>query len=166
MPTNGGTAGPASLRAHGMSRPDLRLQRTTLLVADLERSLRLYRDVLGFEVAFSKESAADSYSYDVFTIPRGSPIRFCVLGLPEQPGCLGLTEVEGLEPAAERPRRSGLVIHVPDLDAALSGADALGLHRYAEDRLLTHDGREGREVGVVDADGNLVVLYHIGRAAP
>ena len=27
--------------------------------------------------------------------------------------------------------------------------------------LVTNDGREGREVGIVDPDGNLVVIYHI-----
>ena len=30
-----------------------------------------------------------------------------------------------------------------------------------ESVLETHDGRSGREVGIVDVDGNLVVIYHI-----
>jgi hypothetical protein len=32
---------------------------------------------------------------------------------------------------------------------------------YEEEELHTHDGRVGREVGIVDFDGNLTVIYKI-----
>jgi len=35
---------------------------------------------------------------------------------------------------------------------------------YPEDKLITKDGREGREIGIVDFDGNLVVIYLITKA--
>ena len=43
-------------------------------------------------------------------------------------------------------------------------ATEAGCHVYREDKLVTHDGRVGREVGFVDYDGNLTVIYHIPEA--
>ena len=45
---------------------------------------------------------------------------------------------------------------------AVAAAGALpGVHLFAERALHTHDGRVGREVGLIDADGHAVVLYHL-----
>ena len=43
----------------------------------------------------------------------------------------------------------------------VTGAAALGLTVYPEERLETNDGRIGREIGIVDFDDNLVVIYTI-----
>ena len=40
-------------------------------------------------------------------------------------------------------------------------ARALGLTVYDEQVLRTNDGRVGREIGIVDFDDNLVVIYKI-----
>ena len=47
----------------------------------------------------------------------------------------------------------------------MGGARALGLPVYAEEVLHTNDGRVGREIGIVDADDNLVVVYKIAGVA-
>jgi hypothetical protein len=41
------------------------VKRPTLLVADLERSLTVYRDVLGFEAGAVVDASPDSFSYPV-----------------------------------------------------------------------------------------------------
>ena len=46
-------------------------------------------------------------------------------------------------------------------DAVMAGARTLGLRVYDEEVLHTKDGRTGREVGIVDFDDNLVVIYKI-----
>ena len=148
-----------------MTKPRVRLQRPTVLVSDLGRALTFYRDVLGFEVVFTKDSDAASYSYDVFEIPRSSSLRFCVLGTAEQRNCLALSEVGGLAPITGTPRRSAIVLECADFDGVVEGARDLGLHVYPEDTLITKDGREGREIGIVDFDGNLVAVYLITKAA-
>ena len=147
-------------------KPRIRVQRTTFLVADLQRALTFYRDVLGFEVVFTKDSDAASYSYDVFDIPREAPLRFCVLGTAEQANVLALSEVPGLAPITDMPRRSAIVIECRDFDQVVYGARALGLTVYPEEQLLTKDGREGREIGIVDFDGNLIAAFLITKAAP
>lgn len=141
---------------------ELRFQRANFLVSDLDRALTFYRDALGFEVAFVKDSPADSYSYDVFEIPRERAMRFAVLSTATQPRVMALTEIGALE-APVLPRRSAIVLETPDIDRAVERARDAGLMVYEEDQLVTQDGREGREVGVLDPDGNLVVLYHITR---
>lgn len=139
----------------------IRFQRANFVVSDLDRSLEFYRDVLGFEVAFVKESDDASYSYPVFEIDRDAAIRFAVLSAPGQPRVMALTEVSRpLEPVPY-PRRAAIVLEVGDVDAVVGRARAAGCHVYAEGELLTHDGRRGREVGLVDYDGNLTVIYRI-----
>ena len=138
-----------------------RFQRGNFVVRDIERSLAFYRDVLGLEVAFIKDSPADSYSYDVFEIDRSLKLRFAVLSAPGQPRVLALTEVPAELASVPAPRRSAIVIEVGDVDAVVLGAKAAGCHVYDEDELVTHDGRVGREVGIVDYDDNLTVIYSI-----
>lgn len=141
----------------------LRLQRPNLVVADLERSLRFYRDILGFSVEFTKDSEPDSYSYPVFEIPQAAKLRFCVLTAnADQPRSLALTEITGIELApVPLPRRNALVLHIAAIDRVLEAARAEGLTVYREECLETNDGRIGREIGIVDHDGHLVVIYTI-----
>ncbi|MBC6402450.1 MAG: VOC family protein [Hyphomonadaceae bacterium] len=149
-----------------MSKSGPRFQRANHVVADIGRALTFYRDLLGFDVAFIKDSAPDSYSHEVFDIDRNKPVRFAVLTTPEQTNVMALTEVPGLEPIAGMPRRSAIVLETPEIDTIVAGSRALGLTVYPEDHLVTKDGREGREVGIVDFDGNLVVIYLITQAMP
>jgi len=142
-----------------------RFQRANYVVSDLDRALTLYRDILGLNIEFMHESEPDSYSYPVFEIDPSARLRFCVLNTATQPRVLALTEVTGiqLEPTP-MPRRSAIVLDVPDIDAVLSGCADAGFHVYPEEQLVTHDGRVGREIGIVDDDGNLVVIYRIESA--
>ena len=143
----------------------LRLQRPNYVVADIERSLKLYRDVLGFEVAFSQGHNPDSYSFAIFDIPSDAKIGFCVLSTRDQPRVMALTEIGGVAlPARLGPRRAAIVLDVASVDTVMAGARALGLEVFDEFKLITNDGREGREVGIVDFDDNLVMIYNIPEA--
>ncbi len=141
----------------------LRLQRPTLLVSDLDRSLRFYRDILGFTVEFTKTDDADSYAYPVFEIPQQAKVRFCVLSAnADQPRSLALTEVRGVElPRPSMPRSHALVFYIETIDEVVAAASEEGLDIYPEKRLETNDGRFGREIGIVDHDGHLIVIYRI-----
>jgi len=148
-----------------MTKPRIRFQRANTLVADIERALTFYRDALGFEVAFIKDSPLDSYSYDVFGIDKSAAMRFCVLKTQDQPNVMALTEVPGLVPIEGLPRRAGIVLEARDIDDAIAASQKLGLTVHREDHLVTKDGREGVEYGIEDFDGNVVVLYRIDKAA-
>jgi len=143
----------------------MRFQRANFVVSNLEESYHFYRDVLGFEVTFEKVSEPDSYSYDVFSIDKKHKLRFAILSSDTQPRVMALTEVAEPELApTPTPIRSAIVLDIEDIDGVVAGAKKLGLTVYYEDLLVTHDGREGREVGILDRDGNLVVIYHLSEA--
>jgi catechol 2,3-dioxygenase-like lactoylglutathione lyase family enzyme len=131
-----------------------RFQRSNLVVADIDRALTFYAGVLGFEEVFRKPHNPESYSLTVMEIPTEAAIGFSV------PRVLALTEIAGvkLEQVA-LPRRSALVVECSHPDEVVRGARSLGLKVYPEEVLETFDGRIGREIGIVDFDENLVVIY-------
>jgi len=143
----------------------VRFQRANFVVADLDRALTFYQGVLGFEVEYRLDNNPDSYSRPVFDIPEEGVLGFVTLNLPDQRRVMALTEITGcmLEPTPH-PRRSAIVLEAPDPDAVISGARNLGLTVYEEEVLKTQDGRMGREIGIVDFDDNLIVIYNIPAA--
>ena len=145
----------------------VRFQRANFLVRNLETAYRFYCGVLGMSLTFEKDSEPDSYSYPVFGIDPAHVMRFAILSTPSQPRVMALTEVQddnlGQNPT---PRRAAIVLDIADIDREVEASRDLGLTVYHEDLLVTHDGREGREVGILDADGNLVVIYHLPDAQP
>lgn len=143
-------------------RATLRFQRGNFVVSDLDRALTFYRDVLGFSVAYRNGHNPESYSIPVFNIPEGAELGFCTLSTRDQVRVMALTEIRGVPlPPVPPPRRSAIVLDIDDPDAIVQGAKALGLSVYHEQRLETNDGRVGREIGIVDFDDNLIVIYKI-----
>ena len=155
-------------RTGGMAvsyKPQVRFQRANFVVKDIDRALTFYRDVLGFSEEFRLPHNPESYSIEVFEIPGDATIGFSVLSAPDQPRVMALTQVSNPDPTpVPHPRRSAIVLDCADPDAVVAGAVALGLKVYDEEVLKTHDGRTGREIGIVDFDDNLVVIYLIPEA--
>ncbi len=145
-----------------MSGAAVRFQRANFVVKSIQQSLRLYRDVLGFEVAFTQGHNPASYSFPVFEIPAQAQLGFCVLSTATQERVMALTEIADVQLApVPHPRRSAIVLETADPERIMAEARALGLHVYEEGKLVTKDGREGREIGIVDFDDNLIVIYKI-----
>jgi catechol 2,3-dioxygenase-like lactoylglutathione lyase family enzyme len=140
----------------------VRFKRAALIVGDLDRSLALYRDLLGFHLQSIKQSAADSYSYEIFGIDPAATLRMAALDGPAgQERTLALIEVRPAPPRLERPS-AATVIEVADIEAVLEGLAGLPEVTVLPERALhTHDGRVGREVGVIDADGHAAVIFHV-----
>ena len=140
----------------------MRFQRTNYLVSDVNRALLFYRDILGMTLDFMKQSEDDSYSYEVFDINKGKPIEFAILSYKNQPRVMALT-ILGEDNLGKNPlpRRSAICIEVDDVDDVLNKCREHGFHCFKKEHLVTHDGREGREVGILDDDGNLTLIYKI-----
>ena len=105
------------------------VKRPNLLVADIERSLTIYRDILGFEGAPVSESSLDSYSYPVFNIPRKGRIRYTYLGEPGEDRVFGLTEIKNVDlpRPLDRPYMSTVVIGVTSLADKMEQLAEMGL---------------------------------------
>ena len=107
----------------------VRVQRTNLVVADLERAYRVYRDILGFKLDFTLGHRPESYSFVVFQIPREATTGFAALSSKDQVRSLALTEIKGVElPEPNLPSSHALVLEVDDIDGVLEAARAEGLH--------------------------------------
>ena len=136
-------------------------KRITLVVADIERSLKIYRDILGFTLNSLEPSDEDSYSYPVFNIPEEAKITFATLDGPEQNRTLGLTEVKGCYlPLQNGIHMSASVIKVANLDGVMKKIDSLGL-KSTKPTVDGNDVFQFKEQAFVDFDGHLIVLYEI-----
>lgn len=139
----------------------LQYKRITLVVADIEKSLTIYGDILGFTTNYIKDSADDSYSYPVFNVPKGAKIRFGAFDSPTQERTLGLTEVKGCElPRYDGIRMHSSVIQVDDLPCKMEKIKALGLET-TEQYTDENEYATFIEQSFVDFDGHLVVLYEL-----
>jgi catechol 2,3-dioxygenase-like lactoylglutathione lyase family enzyme len=145
-----------------MNKPNIRFQRANYVVANLERALEFYVGVLGLTLDFEKDSDKSSYSYPVFAIPNEADIGFAVLSAPNQPRVMALTEIKNikLEPAPH-PRRAAIVLEMPEVVAVAKRAKDAGFLVYDAVEFETVDGRQGWELGIVDADDNLTVIYSL-----
>ncbi len=140
----------------------MRFQRANYLVSNKDRALLLYRDILGMNLDFMKQSEDDSYSYDVFEIDKSISIEFALLSYKDQPRVMALTILgDGNLELNPLPRRAAICIEVDDVDDILGKCEKNNFHYFKEEHLVTHDGREGREIGILDDDGNLTVIYKI-----
>ncbi len=143
---------------------ELALQRATIVIADLERSLAFYRDVLGLPVARVLELSRAS-TRESLALPENARVRFATLGPDENsPGQLGLLEITETAMAnAALPSPPGvatgqvlLVWRVSDAQRARDLAVAHGATLITDIKPFTN--REGREVVVAAPEGTRIQL--------
>lgn len=145
----------------------LHLKRPCLLVTDLERSLTLYRDCLGFTLDYVGEADPDSYLYPVFQLPAEAQLRFAALSTAQEPRALALTEVRGSPlPAPSIPHRGATVIRVASLATVLPELKSLGLTPIKASSFTTPPNLTFTEQAVCDFDDHLLVLYEVQSSAP
>ena len=140
-----------------------RFKRVTLVVADMERALSVYRDVLGFELDGIMDASGESYSYPVFRIDPAAKVRFATLSAgDEQVRTMALTEVTGMElPKLGVPLMTATVIRVADLDATFVKLEALGLETVPGTIAERPGEFRFKERAFIDFDGHLIVLYEV-----
>ncbi len=140
------------------------LKRVNFLVADLERALAVYRDVLGFELFAVTESGPTSYSYPVFRLPPEAKLRFATLNSATEVRAFAITEVKGVQlPRPSGPHAVAPVIRVADLAGKLERLRELGVEVVDPVESVTSDGDRFVEAAFVDPDGHLVVVYELIR---
>jgi catechol 2,3-dioxygenase-like lactoylglutathione lyase family enzyme len=142
------------------------IYRHSMLVSDLERSLTLYRDVLGLELGRVSETPPDSYSYRFFNIEPGAMKRFAYLnGEDGHENVLGLGEVPGIElNLPDSPRSVAYVQTVADVEGVKERVEAMGLTTIPPVEFMSREaGKPGMEFGIIDFDGHLILVYGLLR---
>lgn len=144
------------------SAPEVSLKRVNLLVRDMERSLAVYRDILGFRLGQCTDSTPESFSYPVFRLPAAAKLRFCLLDSTTEVRALALTQVTGIEfPPSPPIQLSAPVIRVQHHRDVQARLEALGLAVVGPRRSRTAEGHDFTEFAFTDPDGHLVVLYEL-----
>lgn len=167
-------AGPS---AAGVDEPEDRLptdvRRSTIIVRDIENSLKLYRDVIGLEVNYDTTVTTSGVA-----LPAGEPgatARLVLLNSNDPwVGWVGLMEwIDPVIPAGEYPKRMGpgdvvMVMNTDDVEGRCEMAKSVpGVTFTAEPRLQVYPGRDGgadiRVMGCnfFDPDGILIELNQI-----
>lgn len=153
---------PSAERCPAKPAPGLHVKRPCLLVADLERSLQLYCDILGFRLDYVGEASPQSYLYTVFQLPPEARLRFAALSSDREERALALTEVKGLALApAVPPFLGATVIQVAGVPPLLSEIAALGLTILPPSHFTAPPNLRFTEQAIHDFDGHLLVLYDV-----
>ncbi len=140
---------------------EVHLRRSSILVSNLDQSLKLYQDVLGFEVGAIGTYEKDNYAYQVFNVPKEATIRVAALSSTDQKRIINLKEVTGVDlpKQQETPIMGVLLIKVDDLIGVIKKVKALGLKTTEEH---TVEGRISYiEQAFTDFDGHRIALYQL-----
>lgn len=143
-------------------------RRTTLVVNDIEASIRFYRDVLGFELQVDNRSRVDASSLPT-ELPPGSPSRFVVMQGPHPwLGTLGLLQYGPAKPLPAPPPalRAGdvvLTIESHEIEAVFGRMQAAGTRILRAPETSELPGPEGRKwtttfLFAYDPDGRLLEI--------
>ena len=140
----------------------MRIKRTTLLVHDLERSIRFYTGVMGLElydVEWEFNTDPDSYGYPLFNIPQGSRKRMALFNTSDEVRGFAIEEVLDFEWEVQQSPRTAVALFQTD--------DIRGLEkRLRESGYTVFDPAEDEayntqfvELGFLDPDGHLLAAY-------
>ncbi len=164
-------------KSPGVEKPAERLptdvRRATIIVRDMEASLRLYRDVVGLKVNYDTVVTTSGVA-----LPAGEPgakARLVLLnGNDPWVGWIGLMQwVDPPLQARPYPKRMEpggvvLVLNTDDVEGRCKAASAVpGVHVTAEPRLQIYPGRNGgpdirvKGCNFFDPDGILVEMNQI-----
>jgi catechol 2,3-dioxygenase-like lactoylglutathione lyase family enzyme len=169
---------PPPQRSPGVEKPAERLptdvRRTTLIVRDMEASLRLYRDVIGLKVNYDTEVTTSGVA-----LPAGKPgakARLVLLNANDPfVGWIGLMQwtKPTLGPAKPYPKRmtyggTVIVMNTDNVEGRCAAAAKVpGVTMTAPPRLQEYPGRNGGPVILVkgcnffDPDGILIEMNQL-----
>ena len=140
----------------------LHLKRPCLVVADLQRSLTIYQDILGFRLDYVGEASADSYLYTVFKLPTQAKLTFAALSTDHEPRAIALAEAKNVQlPTPQPPYRIATVIQVGDLDTVIQQIQLLDLEVIPPSSFTAPPNQVFTEQGFHDFDGHLIIVYQV-----
>lgn len=134
------------------------LRRITLVVADLERSIAFYRDILGLSAGIAHTVDPEGSGKALFGIHAGVPARFVTLSA----GSAGREIIGLIENPSFRGRKSQDVAVVLKVPVRLEKI----VPRLAQSNAMLFPpsmAGTNKEQAVYDPDGHLVVLYELGQ---
>ncbi len=144
---------------------NLIVHRPNLVVADLDRSFKIYRDILGFKVGVVIPLKPGSYMYDVYGIDPEAKLRISFLSAGKQFGALAFTEVKGAElpKIANAPYMASVIIEVKD--GLLDMVEKLKAEGLQVGQARDLDMPTRTDVAFTDYDGHRVIIFQLKEKA-
>ena len=134
------------------------LRRWSAIVADLDETIYLYTDILGFELGDVTTDPKTSYVYEVFNISRDITTRHATFHAGDNKRVLSVVEVPGvnLPKPPQHPRMSVTLLNAKGrFDEIYTRLVDEGYSTLKPHAL----GSRGIEVGFIDKDGHLYAMY-------
>ncbi len=140
---------------------DIDVQRPHILVADFERAMRVYRDILGLRVNFFVD-ALPRVPWEMFGLP---PEARCRVGFLSEGkgvfGSLAVTEAKGVELSKPMPPyRCTIIIEVRE-GLLFPMVDKLRAEGLEVGEPLRLDGPPRTDISFSDHDGNRVLIFEV-----
>ncbi len=138
------------------------VRRPTLVVSDMDASLALYRDILGFRLGSLKEDPKDSYVFEAFNVPLEATAMHATLDSDDEKRTLSLVEYRAMDAidAKSGLRRAAVLVNANGrFEEIKSQLEQGGYHLLSPHPL----GENGVEMGFLDPDGHLIVIYEFNR---
>ncbi|CAN5656015.1 hypothetical protein BH23CHL8_BH23CHL8_04140 [soil metagenome] len=141
---------------------------TGIQVADLERSVRFYRDILGFELVFQWNPQAE-YIRTIVGYPDAD-IHAAVLRMPGAEVFLEILEYRNVDKAAvdtrtANPGTAHMAFYTDDCDGLYQELKAKGVESVSEPVTPTiGPNKGGRAVYMIDPDGIRVEFIQTARS--
>jgi catechol 2,3-dioxygenase-like lactoylglutathione lyase family enzyme len=139
------------------------VHRSNLVVADIDRALTLYRDILGFKVDRALPVAAGSFMYEFFGIPAEAKVRIAFLATPDgRFGAIGMTEVKGVPlPPRGKPYESVLIVEVQKRIEAVHAQALAASPKLEVGKILELTNPARREFPITDYDGHRIIVMQL-----
>ncbi len=156
-----GGAHMANLPPTNLSDVDPFLHRPNFVVADMDRALRLYRDIIGFKV--NVLMPASELMNNIFEIPLDAQTRIAFLSSVDgEFGNIGITEVKGIDlPQTTSIYPTVWIIEIQrEIDEMVSLLEAEDLEIKGVYDLQNPDRME---IVFTDHDGHRVLLMRLNR---
>lgn len=138
--------------------------RTNIVVADLDRSLRIYRDILGFEVGFIVPIAKPGIVHETYQLPKETKVRIAFLdsgkgqfGRDGQ-GMIALSEVPGYEPPSGIYSHAAIIEVSQDIQELYEKLKSEGLEMG---EMLELEFPTRTEFPFTDFDGHRIIIMKL-----
>ena len=139
---------------------DLQVHRPNVLVSDMDRALRIYRDILGFKVNFLLDAL--DVATDMFGLPPDTKMRMAFLSEGKGTfGSLAISEARGIViPKREPPFQACVIIELKEgrLPAVVEQLRAEGCEMGKAFEL---EQPTRTDIAFTDPFGNRVVIFEI-----
>jgi len=139
----------------------LQLKRPVVLVSSIDKALSVYGELLGFRENYRMECEIDTFSHQLFDLPRDLETTFVTLDCGDAERSLALIAI-GEALAKRGNSRSAIVIEVASVVGTINEARAQGLRCLPiKKETEPTQGPPRSESGFYDHDGNPIVVYDL-----